>query len=224
MGTPHQMRGPRTHRMSVTIRVDYRPRLGPVRDQGARPTCLAHASSAAHEHARGSPTPLSPEYLHYFSSGNDSTHAGADFPNVARALLDPGQPSETDCPYQLVEPQLAWTPPLDLTLYRRNSTSAERTPDEIEALLDAGHVPVLGISTTDAFYAPASPWILSPTGPIRGLHAVVAVGIGTTHTRRRFLIRNSWGTEWADAGHAWLDDAFMIQHLRDVLVLMEEVT
>ena len=41
---------------------------------------------------------------------------------------------------------------------------------------------------------------------------------------RRFLIRNSWGTAWADAGHAWLDDAFVIQHLRDVLVLTEEVS
>lgn len=31
--------------MNVTIRHDYRPLLGPVRDQGARPTCLAHAST-----------------------------------------------------------------------------------------------------------------------------------------------------------------------------------
>ncbi len=76
----------------------------------------------------------------------------------------------------------------------------------------------------DAFYSPAPPWIMSPTGPIRGLHAVVAVGIGTTQTTRSFLIRNSWGTEWADAGHAWLDDSFMSQHLRDVMVLTAEVT
>lgn len=210
--------------MSVAIRLDYRPRLGPVRDQGARPTCLAHASTTAHEHARGSTTALSPEYLHYFSSGNDSTHAGVDFPHVSRALFDPGQPIETDCPYCVDEPPLGWTPAADLTLYRRRSTLAQRNPDEVEALLGAGHVPVLGISTTDAFYAPAPPWIMSPTGPIRGLHAVVAVGIGTTHTTRGFLIRNSWGTEWADAGHAWIDDVFMSQHLRDVLVLTDEVT
>ena len=210
--------------MNVTIRLDYRPRLGPVRDQGGRPTCLAHASTTAHEHARGSTTALSPEYLHYFAAGNDSTHAGVDFSNVSRALLDPGQPTETDCPYHVDEPPLAWAPPTDLILYRRQSTSQEQSPDVVEALLEAGHVPVLGISTTDAFYSPAPPWIMSPTGPIRGLHAVVAVGIGTTHTTRSFLIRNSWGTEWADAGHAWLDDSFVSQHLRDVLVLTAEVT
>ena len=78
--------------MNVTIRLDYRPRLGPVRDQGFRPTCLAHASTTAHEHARGSTAALSPEYLHYFASGNDGTHAGVDFSTVSRALLDPGQP------------------------------------------------------------------------------------------------------------------------------------
>ena len=209
--------------MNVTIRLDYRSWLGPVRDQGARPTCLAHASTAAHEHARGSTVALSPEYLHHFSSGNESTHTGVDFPRVSRALLDSGQPTEADCPYHADEPPLAWSPAPDLILYRRRSTLAEPNPDTIEASLDAGHVPVLGISTTDAFYSPAPPWTMSSIGPIRGLHAVVAVGVGATHTTRHFLIRNSWGTEWADAGHAWLDDVFMSRHLRQVLVLTDEV-
>ena len=209
--------------MSVTIRLDFRPLLGAVRDQGARPTCLAHASTTAHEHACGSKAALSPEYLHYFASANDSSAEGVDFPKVSRALLDPGQPAETDCPYHHNEPPPVWAPPTNVLLYRRRSTSPKQSPDEVEVLLDAGHVPVLGISTTDAFYAPAPPWVISPTGPVRGLHAVVAVGIGTTYTTRRFLIRNSWGAAWADAGHAWLDDAFIVQHLRDVLVLTEEV-
>ena len=210
--------------MTVTIHHDYRPLLGPVRDQGARPTCLAHAATTAHEHARGSKVALSPEYLHYFASGRASTPSGIDFPNLSRALLNPGQPIESDCPYHENEPPPAWTPPANLILYRRQSTSTKQSPDDVEALLDAGHVPVLGISTTDAFYAPVAPWVISSAGPVRGLHAVAAVGIGTTYTTRRFLIRNSWGTAWANAGHAWLDDAFIIQHLRDVLVLTDEVT
>lgn len=210
--------------MNVTIRLDFRPLLGPVRDQGARPTCLAHASTTAHEHARGSTVSLSPEYLHYFASSNDSSLEGVDFPGVSRALLDPGQPAEMDCPYHQSEPPTTWTPPTGLALYRRRSASPKRSPDEVEALLDAGHAPVLGISTTDAFYAPASPWVIFPAGPVRGLHAVVAVGIGTTYTTRRFLIRNSWGTAWADAGHAWLDEDFIVKHLRDMLVLTDEVT
>ena len=210
--------------MSVDIILDRRPLLGPVRDQGARPTCLAHASTTAHEHARGSTVALSPEYLHYFASGHDSSPEGVDFPNVSRTLLDSGQPAETDCPYHQDNPPPAWVPPTNVLLYRRHTSSPKQSPDEVEALLDAGHVPVLGISTTDAFYTPAPPWVISSTGPVRGLHAVVAVGIGTTYSTRRFLIRNSWGAAWADAGHAWLDDVFIVQHLRDVLVLTEEAT
>ncbi len=210
--------------MNMTIRLDARPVLGPVRDQGARPTCLAHATTTAHEHARGSTVPLSAEYLHHFASANDRSHEGVNFPSVSRALSDPGQPTETDCPYHPKEHPVSWTPPTGVTLYRRQSTAPRRTPDHVEALLTAGHAPVLGISTTDAFYAPAPPWVLSSTGPIRGLHAVVAVGVGTTHITRCFLIRNSWGTTWADAGHAWIDDDFIVHHLRELLVLTDEVT
>ena len=210
--------------MSIAINLDFRSKLGPVRDQGARPTCLAQASTTAHEHARGSNVTLSPEYLHYFASKSESSPEGVDFPSVSRALLAPGQPIETDCPYHQNEPPAAWAPPTGVILYRRQSTSLKQSPDEVKALLDAGHVPVLGIATTNAFYAPAAPWVISATGPVRGLHAVVAVGIGTTHMTRRFLIRNSWGTAWAEAGHAWLDDEFIVQHLRDVLVLTDEAT
>ena len=130
--------------MSVTIRLDFRPLLGAVRDQGARPTCLAHAATTAHEHARGSKAALSPEYLHYFASTNDSSPEGVDFPNVSRALLGPGQPAETDCPYHHNEPQPTWAPPTNVLLYRRRSTSPKQSPDEVEALLDVGPCPSSG--------------------------------------------------------------------------------
>lgn len=69
--------------MNVAIRHDYRPLLGPVRDQGARPTCLAHASTTAHEHARGLKVALSPEYLHYFASVR---RAGVDGRSAAKLI------------------------------------------------------------------------------------------------------------------------------------------
>lgn len=210
--------------MNFDIHLDYRSSLGRVRDQGARPTCLAHASTTAHEHARGSSLPLSPEYLHYFASAGTDTEEGADIPACSRALLKPGQPAEADCPYLTHDPPEGWVPPTNVTLHRRQSMPGDPDPAEIQAVLDAGRLPVLGIATTTAFHDPTPPWVISDSGPIVGFHAVVAVGIALASNARRFLIRNSWGTAWADAGHAWLDDAFIIQHLRDVLVLTEEVT
>ena len=98
------------------------------------------------------------------------------------------------------------------------------TADEVEALLTAGQVPVLGISLPASFLSPAPPWLMSHDGPIRGFHAVAAVGLGRVDTLRCFLVRNSWGIEWGDNGHAWLGDAFLNRHLRHVLALTEEVT
>ena len=210
--------------MSVAIRLDLRPRLGPVRDQAARPTCLAHAATAAHEHARGSTLALSPEYLHHFATRRYRSSGGVEFSDISQALRDPGQPTETACPYHPNGPPPGWAPTAGLALFRRQSDTSEVGPDEVEALLVAGHAPVLGISTTTAFYSPVPPPVISSTGPVRALHAVVAVGIGATGATRCFLIRNSWGTTWADLGHAWVDDAFIVRHLHNVLVVTEEVT
>ena len=111
-----------------------------------------------------------------------------------------------------------------MKLYRRQSDLKQPSADEVESLLVAGHVPVLGISITDSFFSPAPAWSILPDGPIRGYHAVVAVGLGTTGTSRCFLVRNSWGVEWGENGHTWLDEAFLTRHLRDLLTLTEEVT
>ena len=208
--------------MNITILLDHRPALGSVRDQGARPTCLSFASTAAHEYVRRSGAPLSPEYLHHVASGRGSSD-GVLFPDVAKALENPGQPSEADCPYHPGGLPSGWMPPKGVSLYRRRSDLKHPEPDEIEALLSTGHAPVLGISIPDGFYSPAPPWMISSGSPIRGLHAVTAVGLGTTGAMRCFLIRNSWGTGWGDDGHAWLDDAFVNQHLRHLLALTDEV-
>ena len=209
--------------MNITILVDHRESLGPIRDQGARPTCLSFAGTSAHEHARQSTMPLSPEYLHYFTSINDPTD-GASFPELASALRNPGQPPEADCPYWYNGLLPGWLPPPGVRLYRRESDLKDSSADEVETLLTAGQVPVLGISLPVGFFSPAPPWLISHDGPIRGFHAVVAVGLGTADTSRCFLVRNSWGLEWGDNGHAWLDEAFLSRHLRDLLALTEEVT
>ncbi len=209
--------------MNITVLVDHRQSLGPIRDQGARPTCLSFACTSAHERVRGSKMALSPEYLHYFASVHNPTD-GAAFLETSRALQDPGQPAEADCPYYPDGLPLGWMPPAGVRLYPRKSVQKDATADEVETLLNAGQTPVLGISIPDDFLSPTPLWLISHDGPIRGLHAVVAVGLGTADTSRCFLVRNSWGAEWGDNGHAWLDDAFLARHLRDLLALTEEVT
>lgn len=208
--------------MKLAIELDYRPALGPVRDQGARPTCLSHAVSTAHEHARESTVQLSPEYLHHFAKGV-SEGQGVSVPDVSATLAKEGQPTESDCPYHAGGPPCHWNPPVGVHVYRRACLAKQPLATEVEAALEAGRAPILGISLPDAFHAPASPWVISPQGAVVGLHAVLVVGVAVSDGERHYLIRNSWGPEWADGGYAWLGRPFLHQHLREVLVLTEEL-
>ena len=208
--------------MSLSIALDYRPAIGPIRDQGPRPTCLAHAVSTAHEYARASAVPLSPEYLHYFSSVGSAHAPGISVPEISVALVGIGQPTEADCSYHTNGLPPDWSPPEGVPLYRRESIAKPPLAVEVETSLNAGRPPVLGISLPITFHAPVSPWLISPYGTVVGLHAVLAVGLAVDGDQRQFLIRNSWGAEWADGGYAWLDRSFLQQHLREILVLTKE--
>jgi len=208
--------------MIDAISVDLRRRLGAVRDQGPRPTCAAHAVTTVHEFLRGVGTPLSCEYLDYFARPN-STAAGCTFSEVSVALRERGQCTETDCPYLASERGSGWAPPAGVQVFRRHSNQGPLLLDSLATDIENGGVPVLGLRLTPSFYVPAAPWILDPRGPVQGLHAVTAVGLGATKGTRMILIRNSWGSAWGDLGHAWIGEAFLSQHLVAILTLHGEV-
>lgn len=199
----------------IEIEVDIRDRALPVRDQGARPTCLAHAFSASHEVVLGDGTYRSPEYLHWF------TPAGS-FTGAALVLRDHGQPTEIDCPYRSAAPSATWRPPA-LTTLRRDHAEVPVSAAAIKAVLRSGNPAVLGLSLPQSFIAVSAPWIVSAPGTPLAHHAVVAVGIGRVGADSFVLIRNSWGRAWADSGHAWLSDAFLEQHLHHAAVPHPEV-
>jgi len=209
--------------MKIEIEVDLRPKLGPIRDQGARPTCLAHATTTAHENCRGSIKPLSPEYLHFFATGGVSL--GVSVPTIATILKQKGQPFDTECPYSYADPPKGWKPRSGLKVFRRESEAPTGLNlSRLEESIRHEQVPVLGIVLTDGFFRPTRPWNISSAGPLRGLHAVAGVGLGKLDGNRALLIRNSWGAGWADDGYAWLDADYISRHLKKVLVLTEEVT
>lgn len=205
------------------VDVDLRAALLPVRDQGPRPTCLAHAASAAHERARGMMEVLSPEYLHFFARVGTAP-AGCSIGAMAKTLMDKGQPTEGDCPYLIAGPPNGWQPPTGVPVFRRASEPKECDATEIEEAIRAQRLPVLGISLPESFFRPTAPWVISSAGRIRGLHAVAGAGVGRHQGHRVILIRNSWGPSWGGAGYAWLDEAFIVQHLKHVLVLTNEAT
>lgn len=207
--------------MSIIVEFDLRPSLGAVRDQGARSTCLAHATSVAHEKSRGSTDALSPQYLHHYAVGG-AIGTGCGFAAMADALRVYGQPLETGCPYSPDEPDAAWRPPTGLHVFRR---VVGQSFDHvlIRQCIERGEVAVLGIELPVTFFTLTEPWIIGSAPKLHGYHAVAAVGWGTAAGEPLVLIRNSWGLGWANAGHAWLGEDFVREHVHELLIMREEI-
>jgi len=104
----------------IDIVTDLRPTFGPVRDQGARPTCLAFAASDAHAALRNGWTPLSCEFAYYHAQrrAKRSHQSGATLSSMLETLRTDGQPTEAGWVYlDKVPDEIAtWAPPATVGL------------------------------------------------------------------------------------------------------------
>lgn len=202
--------------MAIMPLRDLRPQLGPARNQGSRPTCLAFAFSDGHAAQRGDPEPLSVEHLYFHAvqrtAGRDP-HGGVTMPTCIAALVGDGQSVETGWPYLDPLTDLAgWTPPASATpVFRRRSEPAGGSIEGILNELDAERPVVIALLLGERFYGPAPDGriVPGPGDPDTDYHAVLAVGHGRNGTEPFILVRNSWGAEWGLEGHAWLSAAYL---------------
>lgn len=218
--------------MPVTSIRDLSQLFGDARDQGARPTCLAFAASDHHAALRDGWTPLSCEFAFYHAQrrGGRGPGVGAALCDMLTAIREDGQPPEAVWPYTPapITDLNAWGPPAGpAPLYRRDGERRNDTFELILALIDGGQPALILMMLSDAFYQPnadgvVSPAVGDPPDPKRR-HAVVAVAHGLLGEERAVLVRNSWGTDWGLAGHAWLTESFLVPRLTRIAVLTEEV-
>lgn len=193
-------------------------RLGPVRDQGKRPTCVAFALSDLHASIRSTTfAPLSVEYLFYHAclrSPVFNPSAGVTLHQVLGAIEHDGQPEEVHWPYL---PDLPMDlrdyklPTINATIHRRKGIDFTGAVDEILKELESDRAVMLVFSSTMQFVLanPTVPVASSTSDQVLQPHAVVAVGVGEHRTGRCVRIRNSWGAGWADGGHAWLSESYL---------------
>lgn len=201
----------------ISIVVDLRSECGPVRDQGSRPTCLACAASDAHAFAH-SCRPLSAEYLFYSAhkrSPQRDPHHGLTLGLAANALQHDGQPSETEWPYSVTLPA-PWLPPLITTKwYAKMEIGSPQANGEIANAVRAGSVMILGIRLTPEFWTVQGPeFVIHGGAQGFGGHAILVVGLGKEQNGGELLlIRNTWGTNWANGGYAWLEQSYLQNNL-----------
>lgn len=210
--------------MSLDLELDLSEKLLAVRDQGCRPTCLAFAASDAHSYVRGYPkVALSPDYVFFYAAermGALSSGQGVTLVAIQDALSEKGQPEEQYYPYAFSSqaPILPAPPsPFPHPTYKRVVNRQTYEVEHVIASLRASQPLIVILDITEQFdRANGNPALVEavPGDRIRGRHAVVSVGLARNrHGVKYIKIRNSWGQDWGQEGHAWLSLPYLKQQI-----------
>lgn len=144
--------------MSARLANDIRSALGPARDQGARPTCLAFAASDAHGGLRSPWAALSAEaaFFHAQRRAGRPPSSGAALPFMIEALSEDGQHLETDCPYPSASPDPAiWSlPSWSGPTFQCLGAPVAASWDDLIAALDDNRLVLMLMMLSPGFFAP----------------------------------------------------------------------
>ena len=212
----------------MSLPIDLRLQVQPARDQGeTRPTCLAFAATAAHEHARELSNHLCVEIL-YFNASKVTTLTsqlyGLTLDSVCAALSEYGQPEESVWPYKPNGP-IPECPPSFLGQVYSCVLEIQYTPDSLITSIRSGVPVVVALEITQEWYSDLAPdYVIRELGTSSVQkssvsHAVLAIGIREDERGEiLILIQNSWGIRWADNGCAWLSLDYVYRHFLGSLV------
>lgn len=225
--------------------VDLRAWCSPIEDQGSLGSCTANAGVGLMEYferrALGKHIDASRLFL-YKATRNLmrwTGDTGAFLRSTMGAMVLFGVPPEEYWPYRIAdfdrEPTsfcYAFAQNYQAINYYRldpPGTTAATLLARIQANLAAGLPSMFGFTVYNSIsQASQTGKIPMPTKgeKVAGGHAIVAVGYddqmkiknsnpGGTQTTGAFLIRNSWGTGWGDAGYGWLPYDYVTKGLAE---------
>ncbi len=225
--------------LAVDTKVDLRPYFSPVEDQGSLGSCTAHAAVGLVEYyeKRAFGRHLDASRLFLYKATRNligvKGDTGAEIRNAMGALVLFGAPPEKYWPYRVarfdVEPTpfcYAFAANFKGIKYMRLDTpavSGQALLDKIKTYLASNLPAMFGFPVYEEFMsAPADGRVPYPAPKSRyyGGHAIIAAGYDDSiavgpgpNDKGALLIRNSWGTSWADHGYAWLSYPYVTQGL-----------
>jgi C1A family cysteine protease len=198
-------------------KVDLRPGMPAVYDQGDLGSCTANAAGAAFQfdqikskQPNWIPSRLYIYYLERKLEGSINSDAGAQIRDAVKVMATYGVIPESVWPYVPAKfRQAPTTAMLKLGSFHQALTYARvgQTQDAIEQCIAKGYPMIFGFTVFAGFESQAmakSGMLPMPTPgekPLGG-HAVLACGYD--RTKRLLTVRNSWGPTWGDKGYFYM--------------------
>jgi C1A family cysteine protease len=202
-------------------KVDLRPEMPPIYDQGSLGSCTANAVAACSEYlwrkagkSYGTPSRL---FIYFNERRIENTineDSGAQLRDGMKALATWGTCSETEWPY---DTQKFSTKP-SKSCY----TSAQKHKDilyryvnqnllDMRTVLAQGIPFTIGVAIYESFESDqtTNTGIISMPGDERSLGGHAMCVVGYDNSTQSFIVRNSWGPQWGEAGYCMIPYAYL---------------
>jgi hypothetical protein len=204
-----------SNRISSNI-VDLRTYCSPIEDQGNLGSCTGQAIAGAIEllnKRNRKPTDVSRLFIYYYERmllGTTNYDSGAYIRDGIKVTNKYGASLESYWPYDIKKYRLEPLLEAKNDALNRKVTRYERV-ENFNGCIDAlsnGYPIVMGFSVYSSFMTTTvaktgkMPYPNVRREQLLGGHAVLIVGYDKT--KKVFIVRNSWGTGWGDAGYFYM--------------------
>ena len=192
---------------SVNYPLEFSLNTVPVKNQGVRPTCVAHASSTIAEYyyseQHNAYESFSTNWIYGIRELGYYQGHGMALRDALNTLLHYGVPPTVDCPgnYEVEkakETVAAKRAELEAKAYPHRITKYFRldgTAEMKRALMEHGYI-LASINIREGDHLQDGVWTTDFDAKITGAHAIVIYGWNQTG----WLAQNSWGSLWGNKG------------------------
>jgi len=209
--------------LDLPTSIDLRPKCPPVYDQGQVGSCVGNGTSFVVEFIQpslGTPSRLFVYYNARLLENDTNQDGGAQIHDGVQGVVTYGIIPETEWPYDVN--QVTTQPPQQCYTDARKDVVtnyfALNSNQDIKQCLAAGFPIVFGMTVYESFESDG----VAQTGIVPmpaaseqtvGGHCMAIVGYNDT--TERWIVRNSWGSSWGQAGYCEIPYTYTDQFASD---------
>jgi C1A family cysteine protease len=203
-------------RATIAGTIDLRQYCSPIENQGNLGSCTGQAIAGAIElldKRAGRTLDVSRLFIYYYErllEGTVNYDSGAYIRDGIRACYTYGAPLESLWPYTISKFRTQPSSQAIKDAAKRKITLYQRA-NNLAGCIDAlnnGYPVIIGFNVYSSFESNTvtktgmMPYPNIKTEKLLGGHAVLIVGYN--NSTQRFIVRNSWGTNWGDRGYFYM--------------------